>query len=234
MEPVLFYGVPHGCSFGSIVAFEWLNQPYRLCRIAMPVEPSETAFRRINPLGETPTLLLENGKTLSESVAILHHIGARDPRGSLAFRQGSAEFDQLNHVLAYLTTSFHTAWGPVFQPEKYATDAAAQEVVRSRSLARIADRYAHIESLLAGREWLAGDGPTIADAYLFGVARWGEELGSFNLGRDYPNLQRLLDKMKSDPAVLFAQAVEDDRPATTSGQFKGHVALEEIGGRLAA
>ncbi|MCR7705994.1 glutathione S-transferase, partial [Pseudomonas aeruginosa] len=35
MEPVLFYGVPHGCSFGSIVALEWLGRPYRLCRIEM-------------------------------------------------------------------------------------------------------------------------------------------------------------------------------------------------------
>ena len=38
MEPVLFYGVPQGCSFGSIVALEWLNQPYRLCRINMPAD----------------------------------------------------------------------------------------------------------------------------------------------------------------------------------------------------
>ena len=36
MEPVLFYGVPSGCSFGSIVALEWLGIPYKLCRIDMP------------------------------------------------------------------------------------------------------------------------------------------------------------------------------------------------------
>ena len=26
MTPILFYGVPSGCSFGSIVALEWLDQ----------------------------------------------------------------------------------------------------------------------------------------------------------------------------------------------------------------
>ena len=36
MTPILFYGVPSGCSFGSIVALEWLRQPYHLCRIDMP------------------------------------------------------------------------------------------------------------------------------------------------------------------------------------------------------
>ncbi len=60
MEPVLFYGVPHGCSFGSIVALEWLYRPYRLCRIEMPLETGERTYVRLNPARQTPTLLLED------------------------------------------------------------------------------------------------------------------------------------------------------------------------------
>ena len=36
--PILYYGVPSGCSFGSIVALEWLGQPYALSRIEMHLE----------------------------------------------------------------------------------------------------------------------------------------------------------------------------------------------------
>ncbi|MFC6980781.1 hypothetical protein [Microbulbifer taiwanensis] len=49
MTPVLFYGVPSGCSFGSIVALEWLGKPYQLCRVEMPEAATSDSYRRINP-----------------------------------------------------------------------------------------------------------------------------------------------------------------------------------------
>jgi glutathione S-transferase len=44
MQPVLFYGVPQGSSFGSIVALEWLEQPYQLCRIEMLQQPWDSTM----------------------------------------------------------------------------------------------------------------------------------------------------------------------------------------------
>jgi hypothetical protein len=77
MTPILFYGVPSGCSFGSIVALEWLRQPYHLCRIDMPGQVQGEDYRRLNPLGETPTLRTAQGELLSESLAILNHLAAK-------------------------------------------------------------------------------------------------------------------------------------------------------------
>lgn len=73
----LFYGVPSGCSFGSIVALEWSGLPYQLCRIEMPAQCNTEEYRQINPVGETPALLYDNGKVLTESMAILNHIMAK-------------------------------------------------------------------------------------------------------------------------------------------------------------
>ncbi|MBP2442684.1 glutathione S-transferase [Rhizobium leguminosarum] len=56
MSPILFYRVPEGCSFGSIVALEWSGLPYRLCRVEMPEMVSSDDYLRINPVGETPSL----------------------------------------------------------------------------------------------------------------------------------------------------------------------------------
>lgn len=100
MEPVLFYGVPQGCSFGSIAALEWLGQPYRLCRIEMLEQPLEPLYGRINPLFQTPALLLENGESLTESLAILQHLAARALDSGLGFSQGSRDYDRLNEMLA--------------------------------------------------------------------------------------------------------------------------------------
>ncbi|KAL1914502.1 uncharacterized protein VTP21DRAFT_8216 [Calcarisporiella thermophila] len=228
MEPVLFYGVPHGCSFGSIVALEWLNVPYRLCRIEMPVDPNEETYVRVNPSRQTPALLTKDKDVLNESFAILHHLAALDLTKKLGFKQGTKEFDQLNYVLSFLHASFHPSWVPLFAPHKASDDPSAHEGIKAKALERVTRGYARIESILEGREWLVADGPTVADAYLYGISRWGEDLGLIDIKKDFPNIQKLREKMAKDKAVIFAHAIEDQHPATTSGQFLGHVSLEEL------
>ncbi|HET8727485.1 MAG TPA: glutathione S-transferase N-terminal domain-containing protein, partial [Alphaproteobacteria bacterium] len=131
MEPILFYGVPSGCSFGSIVALEWLGEPYRLCRIGMPEEVSGEAYRRINPVGETPTLMTGTGALISESMAILNHLGAHGVAKGLAFAQGTAGFDRLNQMLAFLNTSFFGAFGPLWYALEHDLEGPAKDVLRA-------------------------------------------------------------------------------------------------------
>ena len=233
MEPILFYGVPHGCSFGSIVALEWLGQPYRLSRVDMLAK--EDGYGRVNALGETPTLVLENGETLTESLAILNAIAARDLGQRLGFLQGTRDFDRLNSVLAYLHTSFHSAFAPLWTAFKLPQDAPERPMLQQMGRESVAEGYAYLDSLLADRSWIAGTPHrTIADAYLIGIARWGEDLKQFDIAKEYPRLHRHLQKLEADPAVAFAHAIEDGRPATTSGRFLGQVALNEVRPRLAA
>lgn len=149
MEPVLFYGVPHGCSFGSIVALEWLGRPYRLCRIEMPLETGERTYVRLNPARQTPTLLLEDGRALSESLAILQHLAARDLCRKLGYPQGSAEFDELNFALALLHTECHSAWGALFYLEDADVTTTARALARGASL--WPDRQAARRPQVAGR-----------------------------------------------------------------------------------
>ncbi|MGO4447480.1 glutathione S-transferase family protein [Phyllobacterium sp. TAF24] len=234
MEPVLFYGVPHGCSFGSIVALEWLGQPYRLARIDMLAKSKSDVYRRVNTMHQTPTLLLENGASLSESLAILQNIAGRDLYKKLGFAQGTEAYDKLNQMLAYLHTSFHSAFAPAWAAYKLQEGDPAIKMLRDLAKEKAAGGYAYLQSHLQGKDWLVGDNRTIADAYLIGVARWGEDLGLFNIKADYPDLYRYLQTLEADKAVIFAHAIEDENPAVTSGKFLGHVTLDEVGTRLAA
>jgi glutathione S-transferase len=111
MTPILFYGVPSGCSFGSIVALEWLRQPYHLCRIDMPGQVQGEDYRRLNPLGETPTLRTAQGELLSEP-GHPQPPGREGHRAGPGLRTGHARLDRLNHRLACLNTSFFGAYAP--------------------------------------------------------------------------------------------------------------------------
>lgn len=230
MQPVLFYGVPQGSSFGSIVALEWLGQPYQLCRIEMLQQPWDKLYADINPLYLTPALLLENGQTLTESLAVLLHLAYEGLEQGLGFRQGTREFDRLNQMLAYLNTDFYSAFNPLWMvyemPELEESD---RELLRTIGRAEVAKNCAYLDTLLTDREWLLGGKKrTLADAYLTGIGRWVEYHQLFDLQQMYPNLHRYLQKLKSDSAVMFAEAIENEQAAKTTGKFMGHVTLEEL------
>jgi len=224
MEPILFYGVPEGCSFGSIVALEWAGRPYRLCRIEMPKIVSTEAYRRINPLGETPTFLSEAGAVFSQSSTILRHIalGSSDPR--MGPRPGEKGHERLDEMLAFLHTTFFSAFGPLWQAIEGA-EGAEKEVLTSVGRRKVKKAHQQLEQLLGGRPWLAGNGPTIADAYFVGIARWNDFHAVLDRS-DYPGLNSLYRRLQEDPAVRFAHAIEHGEEARSAGSFLGHISLE--------
>lgn len=226
MDPILFYGVPEGCSFGAIVALEWSGRPYRLCRIQMPGEVSSPAYRRLNPLGETPTLMTAGGASFSQTQAILQHIAAtsRDPR--MGPRPGQPGFDRLNEMLAFLTTTFFSSFSPLWQTVEGAS-AADKAVLIPNGRRKVHKAHAQLETLLAGRDWMVGDGPTLAEAYFMGIARWNDVHQAIDPA-EFPAVQALRTRMEQDPAVRFAHAIEYEEPVESAGGFRGHVGLESV------
>ena len=225
--PVLFYGVPEGCSFGSIVALEWSRLQYRLCRIDMPSQVSGEAYRLINPVGETPTLLTADGRLLSQSVAILHHIGAlsRDPH--LVPARGTPAFDRFNEVLAFLNTGFFESFSPLWFALEDDVPGSERTVLERMARQNVRKAHDDLESMLGDAPWLTGENRSAADAYFMGIARWNDFHQVLDR-RDYPRLQRLRERLEADPAVRFAHAIERGEAAQGTAGFLGHVPLDQI------
>lgn len=226
MTPILFYGVPEGCSFGSIVAFEWSGLPYRLCRIPMPDVVSSPAYRPVNAVGETPTLRTDDGRLVSESLAVLLHLGHRVTERGLAFAPGTPDYDRLNRMLAFLNTSFFNAFAPLWHALEHGAQGEEDRVLKAYGRASVEKAHANLERLLDGQPWLLGTQRTLADAYFAGIARWADFHQAVDRRR-FPGLARLHDRLQDDPAVQFAHDVEEERPARSTGRFEGHVTLEE-------
>jgi glutathione S-transferase len=225
MPPILFYGVPSGCSFGSIVALEWLGKPYRLSRIDMPEVVQSDAYRRINPVGETPSLLTEARRIISESMAILNHLGSSGIEKGLSFKQGTASFDRLNQTLGYLNTSFFNSFSPLWYTLEHEMKPEAKQALRAYGAANVVKVHGELEKMLGRGPWLLGDQRTLADAYFVGIARWTKYHDVVDR-KDYPGLQGLFERLEDDPAVKFAHAIEHGEDAKSAGSFLGHVSLE--------
>lgn len=229
MEPVLFYGVPSGCSLGSVIALEWLGKPYRLCRIEMMDEWPER-FARINPRMKTPAMLTGDGCSLTESLAILQHIGQRGVAQGLGFAAGTRAADRLAEMLSYLVTDLFSAFAPLWKLyDAGIEDPATKGVLRKLGEESVREEYAYLDKLLAGREWLLGGAmPTVADAYFFAIGRWAEYHKLFTLEDSYPNVARHMRKLADDPAVRFALAIEKDGEARGNGSCLGHVSISQL------
>ncbi|WP_175923774.1 glutathione S-transferase family protein [Burkholderia latens] len=228
MSPILLYGIPAGCSFGSIVALEWAGQPYRLSRITMPGLVTSDAFVVLNPAAETPAFVTANGDVLTESIAILGHIGAHARDSGLAFRQGSADFDQLNRMLAWLNTTFFSAFGALWHVYEHGAEGAEKDALQAYGRGKVLKAHRHLEALLArgGGPWLLGARRTLADAYFAGIARWADYHAVFE--RDaFPRIAALRARLADDTGVQFAHAIEEDLPLPASRVFEGHVSLDE-------
>jgi glutathione S-transferase len=231
MPLTLFYGVPEGCSFGTIVALEWSGAKYHLCRIEMPEVVSSEAFKRINLVGETPSLMLPDSSIVSESMAILHHISVKARSKGLGFEPGSPEDDRLHQMLAFLNTSFFGAFSPLWYSYEHSLAPEAKQVLRDYGIKKVEKRHAQLEALLGDRKWLVGETKSLADAYFMGIARWNDFHQAVDR-RQFPALNGLYERMLEDPAVRFAHAIEHQEPAQGNGGFQGHVSLEEALGQM--
>lgn len=224
MTPVLFYGVPEGCSFGSIVALEWSGLPYRLCRIEMPSQVAGDAYRRINPVAETPSLMTADGSVVSESVAILHHIGARSRDPHLVPGQATAAFDRFNQVLAFLNTGFFEAFAGLWYAMEHGLDGTERALLQRIAQHKVRKAHENLERLLGDQPWLAGAHRSAADGYFMGIARWNDFHQVLDR-REFPGLHRLHERLQADPAVRFAHAIEHGEAATSAGGYRGQVTL---------
>jgi glutathione S-transferase len=153
-------------------------------------------------------VLQAGGELLRDCRSILRHIG-RQKRYLLGYRAGTAEARKLDALLDYLHEGF------------------------SADLARMEQVCAALDEALAGQQWLDGSKRTVADACLAAVLRWAQQHAGLSLEK-WPRLEGHAKELQGDPAVFFADAIEAQRPAVSSGRFRGHLAPDEVDWGLAA
>lgn len=196
------YYIPQACSLSPNIVLREAGQTFEIERVDPASGETETGsrYRDINLKAKVPALVLEDGAILTEGAAIVQYIADRHPETGLAPRPGTLERARLQEHLNFIASELHKAFGPFFSPT---ADDAARQAARPQ----VESRLDHVEELLSdGRPYLLGERFSVADAYLFTVARWA---GPTGIGLEkWPHLSAFVERVEKRSAVQAALAAE--------------------------
>jgi GST-like protein len=177
--------------------------------------PGRDELLQANPMGQIPTLQLDDGRVLTESAAILTHLGLAFPASGL-LPAGAEDRAQAIRGLVWIAANCYAAIGIIDSPERWLPegDESGQKLLRQGARARLhrlwelfADQF---PAPAAG--FLGGERPGALDLMAAVVSRWSGARAHLKTAR--PALWALVQRVDADPEfeALFLQ--HWPRPAT--------------------
>jgi glutathione S-transferase len=181
------YLAPGACSLADHIAMREAGLNFEAVRVDLQKTQAETGedFKRINPKGYVPALVLDDGQVLTENAAILAWVAERDP--ALA-PTGDLGRVRLIEMLSYIEAEVHKPFLRVFFSKSEEEKAFAREYIEQR--------FSYFRESLQG-EYLFGNAFSVADAFLYVMLRWATAVRI----RVPESLSALHDRVGARPAV---------------------------------
>jgi GST-like protein len=168
------YGTKGSGSAAIEVALERCNARFKLIRASSWEPDSELAeLESVNPLKQIPTLVLPDGTVMSESAAILIHLGLAFPDSGLLPSDSSKRAQSLRG-LVYIAANCYAAVSVSDYPERWSTDAGETAIQSVRTAAR-AQLHRHWEifaDLFPASPFFAGEQPGALDILAAVISKW--------------------------------------------------------------
>lgn len=159
-------------------------------------------FLKINPKGNVPTLVFDDGTILNENVATLVYLADQNPSAGFAPQSGMERYKFLNK-LAFVNSELHPAFGALFNP---ALEGDAKDAAVKRGIEKV---KTFTDLILGDNKFLSGgDKPDASDVYACIVLSWAYyhkvDISENKRATDYfartfgyPPLKEIYDKLNA-------------------------------------
>jgi GST-like protein len=172
--------------------------PYRQVRAAT-WEPDSALdeLGLVNPLRQIPTLLLEDGSVLTESAAILVHLGLEHPASGLLPAEPGARAQAIR-ALVYIAANCYAAIGIIDYPERWCADidTSARDRLLRGARGRLHACWVIFADQFAGQ--LSGEPGALAFLAAV-VSRWSGTRA--HLAATRPEFHATLQRLDAHPAL---------------------------------
>ncbi|HEY8571018.1 glutathione S-transferase family protein [Phenylobacterium sp.] len=168
---------------------EFLGQPYEWIETDIMVGESRTPdFLALNPAGQVPTVILDDGRPLAQSNAIILHLA----EGSELIPEDAYERARMLEWLFWEQYSHEPYVAVVRFQVKYQGKPVTE--VEPRLVERGKAALQRLEDGLAASSFLVGERLSLADVALVAYTRMAEH-GGFRLA-DYPRVQAWIGRVE--------------------------------------
>ena len=203
------YGKAGSGSAAVEIALVVAREPFRIVETASWAKnDAYTDLLDVNPLGQIPTLVLDDGSALSESAAILIHLGTAHPDSKLLPGKMS-ERAQAIRGLVFIAANCYSAISIIDYPERWCQDAdndeQVQERIRAGARARLHRHWEMFADVFSGQPCLGGEDLGALDLLAAVVSKWSG--ARQHLERHRPALHEALMRIENHPDVapVFAR-----------------------------
>jgi glutathione S-transferase len=195
------------CALASHIALEDAGAAYETNRVDFSKNAQQSPeYLSINPKGRVPALATPQG-ILTESPAILAYIAQSFPKANLAPLDDPFAFAQMQSFNNYLCSTVHIAHAMRVRGKRWADDESSLSDMKRKVPQNVSDCFKMIEQNMLKGPWVMGESYTVADPYLFTLARWmeGDSVNIETFPRVYDHHKRMAER-PNVRKVLAAQA----------------------------
>jgi len=132
--------------------------------------PTRARLLSVNPLGQVPSLVLPDGRVMTESLAIVHFVDDRSPHAGLIPRKGDPLRETFYRWAVFIVAALYPTWTYGDEPAKWVPDEGAKKLRESTDEHRKA-LLRQLEAA-AGKPWFLGEHFSAIDLYFASMSRW--------------------------------------------------------------
>lgn len=188
------YYAPGACSMAPHIVANELGTQLDLEKVDIPNKKTESGadFWGVNVKGYVPALKLDDGTVLTEVGVIIQYLADQKPESGLTAKAATMDRYRQMEAVNFVATEVHKQLGALFNPKM----TPEMKEVQQGTIGR---RFDALEKMLAGKEYLANNKFSVADAYLFTVLNWTGGL-KVDLTK-WPNIKAFQARIGARPAV---------------------------------
>jgi GST-like protein len=170
------YGAAGSGSVMVEAALTLLDLPYRVVEISIDPAQPEPDYGKVNPMRQSPALVLPRGELMTESSAILTWLADDHPEARLAPTMASLARPAFLRWMAFWSAAIYSLFWIRDDPARLTGHAeAGGEIwgeIRARTADRIAECWGVMDAGVDPGRYILGDDLTVLDVAVTVMSRW--------------------------------------------------------------
>jgi GST-like protein len=205
MSKMKLYGRPGWGSALIEAQLEWLGLDYEFETVGDLFRSADArdALARLNPVVQLPTLVLNDGRVMTESAAITLYLADITGRDELVPGPHAPERPDFLRWLVFLVANAYPVFTYGDDPSRFVPDEGARQGFRESVDAHGRRLYLILDQA-AGEPWFLGERFSALDIYLAILTRWRPGRAWF--AENAPRLHQIAERADALPELMSVWA----------------------------